>query len=139
MTVLVGFSHGMVGVMEYIPMSTHPALLIEEDASEFKLYVLFADGRPVEMTESEDVVHCALALADEMPGSIIEWQSADGVSSSDMAELALALGGAPAAWPEFVGDVECGTCGDTGVQEVCNDVDGECVRMQGDCPQCGTD
>ncbi len=138
MTVLVGFSHGMVGIMEYIPTSTNPALLLEEDAYELKLYVLFADGRPVEMTESEDVVRCALALADELPGSIIEWQPADGVSSSDMAALARALEGAP-AWPEFTGDVECDTCGDTGVQEVCNDVDGECVRIQGDCPQCGTE
>jgi hypothetical protein len=146
--------------MKSIPTSTQPALIgdehlqIDDEPADFRQFVIFAtsesvglDGAPlqeipVELIE-DDADGGALARAlvataetyTAADGWLIEYRDAAGVSTDDMRRLAERLGD---EWDEYIG-VECQRCADSRVVESCDNVDGVCVTLMGDCPECGTE
>jgi len=127
-------------------------LSIDDEPAELRQFVIYAasvivtpSGTPVQeipldlIEDDEDggAVARAMVAASELytadDGWLIERRDAATVPTDDMRRLAERLGD---EWDEYIG-VDCQLCGDTGFVETCGDVDGACVTMQGDCPDCG--
>lgn len=141
--------------MSNIPTSTQPNpssgwVDINDQPVAFRQFVVFAssqavglDGAPLQQIPIDIVEDNADELARIMvaasenytadDGWVIEYQDAESVPSVLLVQLTERLA---EHWDEFIG-VACQMCGDAGVVETCGDVDGECIAMQGDCPQCG--
>ena len=147
-------------VMSNIPTSTQPVpagdvhLQIDDEPAEFRQFVVYAtsdavdlNGSPIheipvelaEDTEDGKALAQALVAAADIytaaDGWLIEYRDAAVVPTDDLRLLAERL--AADHWDEYIG-VECQTCADAGIVETCGDVDGVCVIMKGDCPDCGT-
>ncbi|HZH91046.1 MAG TPA: hypothetical protein VEX70_10575 [Pyrinomonadaceae bacterium] len=127
---------------------------IDDEPVEFRQFIIFAtsesvgiDGAPlqqipVELVEDDEdggaLARALVAAAEQYTaadGWLIEYRNAAGVSSDDCRRLVVRL--AAEHWDEYIG-VDCQLCADTQVVEVCGDVEGACVTLKGDCPQCGT-
>lgn len=131
-------------------------LSIDDEPAETRQFVIYAssqtvdlNGRPlqeipldiIEDDADSGAVARAMIEASETftadGGWVIERRDAESVPASDMALLVERLAGLD-DWDEFIG-ADCQTCGDAGVVDACEVVDGVCVAIKGDCPNCGVE
>ena len=145
-----------------IPTSAKPHLTddaqlwIDDEPDEMRQFVIYANSQrvgphgiviqsiPLDLVEDDadgGAVARAMIAASEIytadDGWTIERVDAEHVPTGDMALLVERLAKLD-DWDEFIGLPAgvCASCGGSGVQEACGDVDSQCITMQGDCERC---
>ena len=139
-----------------INLTPNTLLSTDDEPVIFRQFVIYASSQAVDVNghplqeipldlvdDDEDGGAVARAMIEASEtftaddGWLIERRDAEIVPASDMALLVERLARED-EWDEYIG-VDCQRCGDTGVVDACEAVDGKCVAVKGDCPNCGVE